>query len=84
MVEKVKTTSADSRYPLFNQASHCWYVFQKRSHQKFNEWVLCVKNADGDEDACKPHRQLAVSLCPNEWVEKWDEERDEGNFSGIH
>ncbi|CAN0051904.1 unnamed protein product [Discosporangium mesarthrocarpum] len=66
----------DSRFPLYNQASHCWCV-------RYNEWALCLKNNDGDEDTCKPQRQLAMSICPNEWTEKWDEEREEGNFTGI-
>ena len=38
---------------------------------------------DGDEDACKPMRQFALSICPDDWYNKWDEEREEGTFSGI-
>jgi len=50
---------------------------------RYNEWVLCLKGTDGDEDACKGVRQMASSICPVEWTEKWDEERDEGKFGGI-
>ena len=28
-------------------------------------------------------RQYALSLCPDNWIEKWDEEREEGTFSGV-
>ncbi|KAH8081047.1 hypothetical protein JL720_8943 [Aureococcus anophagefferens] len=49
----------------------------------YNEWVLCLKKTDGDEDACKPMRQFALSICPDDWYNKWDEEREEGTFSGI-
>jgi len=57
-----------------NQAPHCW--------QRFNEYVLCVKKT-GDEAPCLSMRQSAVSICPEDWIEKWDEEREEGNFAGI-
>ena len=70
----LKTTQPDPRYPSHNQANTCW--------GKYNQWALCVKKS-GDEDACKPMRQIAHSICPDDWVEKWDGERDEGNFSGV-
>ena len=35
------------------------------------------------KDACAQMRQLAVSICPVDWVEKWDDEREIGNFAGI-
>eukprot|EP00616_Rhizochromulina_sp_CCMP1243_P005086 CAMPEP_0118973820 /NCGR_PEP_ID=MMETSP1173-20130426/10926_1 /TAXON_ID=1034831 /ORGANISM="Rhizochromulina marina cf, Strain CCMP1243" /LENGTH=85 /DNA_ID=CAMNT_0006923515 /DNA_START=44 /DNA_END=301 /DNA_ORIENTATION=- len=75
IVNFMKTTQADKRFPNQNQANHCW--------NRYNEWVMCLKGTQGDEDACKGVRQLAVSLCPCEWVEKWDEEREEGAFAGI-
>ena len=28
-------------------------------------------------------RQYALSLCPDNWIEKWDEEREEGTFPGM-
>ena len=57
-----------------NQAPHCW--------QRFNQYVLCVKKT-GSEDECASMRQLAISVCPDDWTEKWDEEREAGNFAGI-
>jgi hypothetical protein len=36
--------------------------------QKYNEFVLCLKKTGGDEEGCEPKRQLAVSICPNDWV----------------
>lgn len=36
----------------------------------YNEWALCVKENDGDNDssACAKKRQMSVSICPEEWV----------------
>ncbi|CAM9403521.1 unnamed protein product [Sphacelaria rigidula] len=73
---EVKTTPLDSRFPTHNQANHCWNVY--------NEWALCVKNEGDDESpACTGARQKSMSICPDEWTEKWDEDREEGTFLGI-
>eukprot|EP00903_Cladosiphon_okamuranus_P010690 g10103.t1 len=73
-----KTTPLDSRFPTVNQANHCWNLY--------NEWVLCTKKADeAGESAskCHPMRHNAVAICPDEWTEKWDEDREAGSFAGI-
>lgn len=72
---KLKTTPLDPRFPNMNQAQHCW--------TRYNEFVLCLKTYDGDEDACKSYYQNAASLCPSSWVERWNEQREEGTFQGV-
>jgi len=74
MIKNVRTTPRDERFPSTNQALHCW--------NRYNEWLLCIKQS-GDEDSCKPMRQMSDSICPSIWIEQWDEQRDEGSFSGI-
>jgi len=75
LIPHIKTTPYDKRFPSTNQASHCW--------NRYNEYVMCLKKTESDEDACKPMRQLALSICPDDWWNKWDEEREEGKFSGV-
>eukprot|EP00612_Vaucheria_litorea_P000538 CAMPEP_0171453126 /NCGR_PEP_ID=MMETSP0945-20130129/960_1 /TAXON_ID=109269 /ORGANISM="Vaucheria litorea, Strain CCMP2940" /LENGTH=124 /DNA_ID=CAMNT_0011977933 /DNA_START=91 /DNA_END=463 /DNA_ORIENTATION=- len=72
---EIKTTPRDPRFPNTNQAQHCW--------TRYNEWVVCLKRTGSDEDSCKAQRQFAMSLCPVSSVEEWDEQRENGNFSGI-
>jgi len=72
---KLRTSPEDARFPNTNQAQHCW--------TRYNEWVLCQKRAGGDASACTAARQLTVSICPNDWVENWDEQRENGNFAGV-
>jgi cytochrome c oxidase subunit 6b len=74
MMRNIRTTPRDERFPSTNQALHCW--------NRYNEWLLCVKQS-GDEDGCKPMRFSAESMCPGFWIEQFDEQRDEGKFSGI-
>lgn len=70
-----KTTKSDPKnYPSTNQSHFCW--------QKYNEFVLCLKKG-GDDDSCKPARQLAASICPDIDMEAWDEQRQKGNFLGV-
>jgi cytochrome c oxidase subunit 6b len=71
----VKTTPWDLKnYPATNQHHYCW--------QRYNEFVLCLKRG-GDDDSCKPARQLALSICTEIDVEQWDEQRENGNFLGV-
>ena len=74
VVKNVRTTPRDGRFLAQNQAPHCW--------NRYNEWLLCLKNTKDDE-GCKSMRQMAISICPTIWTEKWDEEREEGTFPGV-
>jgi hypothetical protein len=80
----LKTTPTDPiHFPATNQTHYCWYVALKKPffvssfclmlflsfiRQKYNEFVLCVRKNGGEETACREARQLAVSICPNDWV----------------
>jgi len=78
IVKSVRTTPRDPRFPSQNQANHCW--------NRYNEWLLCLKQTQGDEAGCKSMRQLADNICPSLWSEKWDEEREPGaeaSYPGI-
>jgi len=75
LIKTIRTTPRSNKFPSQNQANHCW--------NRYNEWVLCLKNTEGDQESCKQMRQLALSICPYIWYEKWDEEREAGAFAGI-
>jgi len=49
----------------------------------FNTWVLCAKKGDKESDECKKLRKNANSICPNHWLDRWDEELTNGNFAGV-
>jgi len=74
VAQNVGTTPRDSRFPTQNQANHCW--------NRYNEWRLCLKNT-GDEEGCKNMKQMAFSICPSLWTEKWEEEHEENTFPGL-
>ena len=70
---EAKTPPRDERFPSTNQAQRCWNLY--------NEWVQC--SMQQDESKCKSIRFASESICPSHWVEQFDEQRDEGTFSGI-
>jgi len=75
IVKNVRTTPRDARFPSQNQSNHCW--------NRYNEWLLCLKSTKGDEEGCKNMKQMAFSICPSIWTDKWEEEREEHIFAGL-
>ena len=74
-VKNVRTTPRDQRFPSQNQALHCW--------NRYNEWLVCLKQTGNDNDKCQTYRQYSLSICPGKWVEDWDEAREENTFYGV-
>eukprot|EP01033_Poteriospumella_lacustris_P012412 gene12412-8882_t len=72
----LKTTTPDRvHFPATNQSHFCW--------QKYNEFVLCLKKNSGDDSVCRANKQAYLSICPAEWVETWDTQRETGKFLGV-
>ncbi|CAO0794860.1 cytochrome c oxidase subunit 6B COX6B [Mucor lusitanicus] len=68
--QKLTTAGFDARFPNTNQTKHCW--------QNYVDYFKCI-NARGEDFApCKQFYRAYHSLCPNEWIEKWDAQREEG------
>jgi cytochrome c oxidase subunit 6b len=65
----------DPRYPNHNQVNHCW--------ARYNEYLLCLKETEGDDAQCWAPKFLMRTLCPKAWVENWTEQREGGVFPGV-
>ncbi|KAI4991328.1 hypothetical protein ZWY2020_039699 [Hordeum vulgare] len=71
---EIKTSPADFRFPTTNQTRHCF--------TRYVEFHGCV-GAKGDEAVeCDKFAKYYRSLCPAEWVDKWNEQRENGTFAG--
>jgi len=70
----VKTTPFDPRFPQQNQAKHCY--------TRYNEYHKCA--AEKGEEECASMAKLYRSICPGDWVEKWNEERENGTWPGRY
>ncbi|KAK9749016.1 hypothetical protein RND81_02G096500 [Saponaria officinalis] len=69
---KLETAPADFRFPTTNQTRHCF--------TRYIEYHRCVA-AKGD-DECDKFAKYYRSLCPGEWVDRWNEQRENGTFPG--
>ncbi|KPJ02171.1 Cytochrome c oxidase subunit 6B1 [Papilio xuthus] len=70
----IKTAPFDPRFPNQNQTRHCY--------QSYLDFHRCQKVRGEKYEPCNYFFRVYKSLCPNEWVEKWDTQRSEGTFPG--
>lgn len=69
-VDDIKTSAVDMRFPSTNQARTCY--------TRYNEYYKCLQtNGDGSAE-CDVLKKAALSLCPMDWIEKWEDSREGG------
>ena len=73
---QIKTAPFDPRFPTTNQAKSCF--------TRYNEFHKCAKEKGADDANCQAFQRYYRSICPNEWVEKWDEQRENGTWAGRY
>ncbi|XP_062097307.1 cytochrome c oxidase subunit 6b-1 [Humulus lupulus] len=71
---KLETAPADFRFPTTNQTRHCF--------TRYVEYHRCVAAKGEDAPECDKFQKYYRSLCPGEWVERWNEQRENGTFPG--
>ncbi|CAA2945552.1 cytochrome c oxidase subunit 6b-2 [Olea europaea subsp. europaea] len=71
---ELKTAPADFRFPTTNQTRHCF--------TRYIEFHRCVVAKGEESGDCGKFAKYYRSLCPGEWVEKWNEQRESGTFPG--
>ncbi|KAK4795296.1 hypothetical protein SAY86_013290 [Trapa natans] len=71
---KLETAPADFRFPTTNQTRHCF--------TRYIEYHRCIAAKGEDAPECDKFAKYYRSLCPGEWIEKWNEQRENGTFPG--
>jgi len=56
----------DSRFPNQNQVKNCFV--------NYVDYQRCMKLKGEDSKDCEYFKQASKSLCPNQWLEKFDEQ----------
>ncbi|KAL0115149.1 hypothetical protein PUN28_010622 [Cardiocondyla obscurior] len=69
-----RTAPFDPRFPNQNQARYCY--------QSYVDFQRCKKKHNENYEACQYFKRVYASMCPNAWVEKWDDQVAEGKFAG--
>ncbi|KAL3619638.1 hypothetical protein CASFOL_034550 [Castilleja foliolosa] len=71
---KIETAPADFRFPTTNQSRHCF--------TRYIEYHRCVAAKGDGAPECDKFAKYYRSLCPGEWVDRWNEQRENGTFPG--
>jgi cytochrome c oxidase subunit 6b len=71
---ELKTIPFDTRFPNQNQTRCCW--------QNYVDFYRCQKIKGEDYAPCEYFKKAFSTLCPNEWITTWDEQREKGAFAG--
>ena len=61
----------DPRYSNSNQAKACFV--------KYSEFHKCAAEEGEDSEKCKSFQRAYRSICPCDWVTRWNELREEGS-----
>jgi cytochrome c oxidase subunit 6b len=65
----------DFRFVVTNQTPYCW--------TRYNEYLLCASKRGPTDAVCVGFKRDALNLCTFKMIEKWEEQRANGNFTGI-
>ncbi|KAJ4954205.1 hypothetical protein NE237_031037 [Protea cynaroides] len=71
---KLETAPADFRFPTTNQSRHCF--------TRYIEYHRCIAAKGEGALECEKFAKYYRSLCPGEWVDRWNEQRENGTFPG--
>ncbi|KAI4366563.1 hypothetical protein MLD38_022425 [Melastoma candidum] len=71
---KLETAPADFRFPTTNQTRHCF--------TRYIEYHRCIAAKGEDAQECQKFAKYYRALCPGEWVDRWNEQRENGTFPG--
>ncbi|KAK4324042.1 hypothetical protein Pmani_005291 [Petrolisthes manimaculis] len=72
---KLETAPFDPRFPNQNQAKYCY--------QSFVDYHRCQKLKGEEYEPCEYFKKVFTSICPNAWVEKWNDQLEAGTFPGT-
>ncbi|KAF8034958.1 hypothetical protein BT93_C1091 [Corymbia citriodora subsp. variegata] len=71
---QIETAPADFRFPTTNQTRHCF--------TRYVEYHRCIAAKGEDAQECEKFAKYYRSLCPGEWIDRWNEQRENGTFPG--
>jgi len=74
------TVGYNPKFPTQNQTKHCWAAFVE--YQRCNQKATRTKNEELEEAVCSKFKRTYKSLCPNKWVDLWNQELQDGSFAG--
>merc|ERR1712137_711789 len=74
VARSLKTAPFTGRFPNQRQEKYCWAAYVQ-----FNK---CSAAKSEDDEECLRYKHYFRSLCPNEWIETWDAQKEGNIFPG--
>ena len=65
-------TKYNPRFPNTNQTKHCWF--------SFIDMHYCYDKIGKGYAECELYENNVLTLCPSSWVQKWNEQLENGIF----
>ncbi|XP_005097282.1 cytochrome c oxidase subunit 6B2 [Aplysia californica] len=62
----------DARFPNMNMTRRCW--------QNYVDYYRCQEKLGEDYEPCEYFKKTFTYLCPEFWIEQWDDQREAGCF----
>ena len=57
-------------------------VLDRHCYSSYVDYHRCIKKKGEDYPACEYFRKTYKSLCPNSWVDRWNDQMEAGSFPG--
>ncbi|XP_061801956.2 cytochrome c oxidase subunit 6B2 [Nerophis lumbriciformis] len=76
-IKNYRTAPFDARFPNTNQTRNCF-----QNYLDFHRCNKALSAKDQDIAPCEWYQKVYKSLCPINWVERWDEQIENGSFAG--
>lgn len=79
----------DSSLGMLDQACNaivcgCWCAQARHCYTRYNEFYRCQAERGEDAPECSVFQRAYRSICPSEWLERWNEQREEGTWPGRY
>lgn len=71
---KPQTAPYDPRFPNQNQTKYCY--------TSYLDFHRCKKRHSEEYEACQYFKKVYSTMCPNAWIEKWNDQVENGTFPG--
>ncbi|XP_078047650.1 cytochrome c oxidase subunit 6B1 [Augochlora pura] len=69
---RINIPGLDPRFQQQNQTLRCWVMY--------TDFYRCEKILGDGSDACTWFKQVFSTMCPNDWIDRWEQYRTEGRF----
>ncbi|XP_055844873.1 cytochrome c oxidase subunit 6B2-like [Episyrphus balteatus] len=73
---KLGSVPKDPRFPSQNQTRYCY--------ESYCDYFRCMKKLEvgQDQESCNYFKKAFTVMCPNDWISKWNDQREAGTFPG--